>query len=52
MNGGGTAAPLPDAPTTAEAGMPGFVAASRHAFIAPAAALAVVERLEAAVGQC
>ena len=39
---------LPEVPTTGEAGMPGFVASSWHAFVAQAAAPpAVVRRVEA-----
>ena len=43
---------LPEVPTTGEAGMPGFVASSWHAFVAPAAAPpAVARRVEEAVGR-
>jgi tripartite-type tricarboxylate transporter receptor subunit TctC len=42
---------LPEVPTAGEAGMPGFVAASWHAFVAPAATPpAVVRRVGEAVG--
>ena len=41
----------PDVPTTGQAGMPGFVAARWHDFVAPPATPpAVVRRLEEAVG--
>lgn len=43
---------LPNVPTAGEAGLPGFVAASWHGFVAPAATpMPIIARLDRAVGE-